>query len=109
MRRYGFRFDELIFDERGNLSLERDPKMVWAMNHPEFFPVEINKASKARLLRVPGIGPTAARRIVRMRRRTRIRSLAQLKATGAVVSRAAPFITVAGKSPARKSLQLSLW
>ena len=47
---------------------DRDPKLVWAENHPEKFPVDVNKADKNTLLRVPGIGPTTARRILEMRK-----------------------------------------
>ena len=56
MRKYGFSDSDILFDERGDLSLEADPKEVWAANHPEFFPVDVNRASRLELLRVPGSG-----------------------------------------------------
>jgi len=106
-RRYGFQFEEIFFDERGNLPCDRDPKMVWALNHPEKFPVEINKATREELLRVPGIGPRSANRIIKTRSREKFHSLEEMKKTGAVVSRASSFILVNGKMP-RESHQLSL-
>jgi len=105
-RRYGFAFEELIFDEEGNLPLEADPKMVWALNHPHFFPVEVNRATREELLRVPGIGPRSVSRIIKGRRLGRLRALEDLQRLGAVAKRAAPFITLSGKRP---PFQLSLW
>ncbi len=105
-RKYGFNVEELIFDQEGNLPLEADPKMVWALNHPHFFPVEVNRATREELLRVPGIGPRSARRIIKGRRLGRLRTLEDLQRLGAVAKRAAPFITLGGKRP---PFQLSLW
>ncbi len=105
-RKYGFTFEELIFDQGGNLPLEADPKMVWALNHLQFFPVEVNRAMREELLRVPGIGPRSARRIIKGRRLGRLRTLEDLKRLGAVAKRAAPFITLSGKRP---PFQLDLW
>jgi len=99
LRRYGFTVEELVFDPEGNLPRYADPKLVWAYRHPEFFPVEINRAELEVLLRVPGIGPRSARRIVQERRKGRLRSLEDLKKLGAVTRRAAPFITLDGKRP----------
>ena len=59
---------DIIFDQNGNLSLSADPKEVWAQRHPEFFPVNINSASKYELLRVPGLGPTSVNRILKARK-----------------------------------------
>lgn len=103
-RRYGFRLDELGFSKDGNLPLAQDPKMVWTKQHPEFFPVEVNKASVYELLRVPGIGPISAKRIVNWRLKNRLTSVADLKHTGALVSRALPYILIAGRSPISPSL-----
>ncbi|RLC80822.1 MAG: putative DNA modification/repair radical SAM protein, partial [Chloroflexi bacterium] len=77
-----------------------DPKMTWAKAHPEFFPVEVNRADYEELLRVPGIGPRSAKRIVRERKRGSFRYLEDLKRLGVVTKRAAPFITLEGKRPA---------
>ncbi len=68
MRKYGFDASEFIFEGCGNLSLTLDPKEVWARNHPEFFPVRANSATKHELLRVPGLGPVSVGRILKERR-----------------------------------------
>lgn len=105
IRKYGFTVDEFVFDEDGNLPRQDDPKMMWAKAHPEFFPVEVNRADYEELLRVPGIGPRSARRILRERRKERIRYIEDLKKLGVVTGRAAPFITLEGKKP---GFQMSL-
>jgi predicted DNA-binding helix-hairpin-helix protein len=106
-RRYGFTFDDLIFDRRGNLPTESDPKTLWAVNHPEFFPIELNCATKEELLRIPGIGPISATRIVRLRRTNKFRMIEQLARVGADEKRAAPFVLLDGREPTRQ-LPLSL-
>ncbi len=106
LRRYGFTFEDLVFDEEGNLPREADPKMMWAQAHPECFPIEVNRASREELLRVPGLGPRSVARILRLRRQGTFRTLSDLKQVGAVVSRAAPFILLDGKRP---PYQMSLW
>ena len=68
LRFYGFRADELLDDQHPNFDPMLDPKCYWAITHPEQFPVEIMTADLGRLLRVPGIGPTGARRILSARR-----------------------------------------
>jgi predicted DNA-binding helix-hairpin-helix protein len=72
-RTYGFGLSDVLFDAAGNLSLGADPKQVWADAHPEFFPVRVHAADRAGLLRVPGIGPVAARDILKLRQRGRLR------------------------------------
>ncbi len=101
-RQYGFTFDELIFDGRGNLPTEADPKTIWAIHHPEFFPIELNRASREELLRVPGLGPISVRRIVQMRRTTKFRAIEQLARVGADEKRAAPFVLLDGRVPTRQ-------
>jgi predicted DNA-binding helix-hairpin-helix protein len=66
-RQYGFGEDDISYDENGRLFMDRDPKLIWAERHPERFPVDINKADLSVLLKVPGIGPLTAKRIVKMR------------------------------------------
>ncbi len=68
LRYYRFSVDELAFDTDGQLRTDVDPKAAWAGAHPERFPVEVNAAPLDELLRVPGLGPTSARAIVRARR-----------------------------------------
>jgi len=109
MRRYGFTFEELSFDRSGNLPAETDPKRVWVAKHPERFPVEINRASREELLRVPGIGPRSARRIVTRRVKEKFHSLEELKGTGAVVGWAGPYILMNGKSVAEVKEPGQLW
>jgi putative DNA modification/repair radical SAM protein len=102
LRFYGFSADELIFDATGNLSREADPKQVWAAAHPEFFPVEVNTAERAALLRVPGIGPRSARRILNARRDAPLRRLADLGRLGVIVKRAHTYLTLAGRRCAER-------
>jgi predicted DNA-binding helix-hairpin-helix protein len=111
MRRYGFAFEELSFDTAGNLPAETDPKRVWVAKHPERFPVEINRASRQELMRVPGIGPRSARRIVTKRVKEKFHTIEGLKGTGAVVGWAAPYILINGRSIAelKEPGQLQLW
>ena len=67
MRKYGFKAEEIPLNSQGNLSLQTDPKEMWAKMHPEFFPVNINEDDKNRLLRVPGIGQVMVNRILESR------------------------------------------
>jgi predicted DNA-binding helix-hairpin-helix protein len=106
-RQYGFQPEELIFDRQGHLPLSTDPKLLWAQHHPEWFPLEVNSASREQLLRIPGIGPRAAGRLVTMRREGRLRSLEVLKAAGAVMTRAAPYVLLDGRAGAPR--QMALW
>ncbi|HEY7614344.1 MAG TPA: radical SAM protein [Gemmatimonadales bacterium] len=111
MRSYGFQRDEVVFEPTGNLPLAVDPKTAWAIAHPERFPIEIRTAPPEELLRVPGIGPTSARRIVAERGKTVFRTLADLRKIGVVTNRAAGFITLSGKrlQTARWTQQLGFW
>lgn len=111
LRRYGFTRDEIVFDGQGNLPLSYDPKVAWALAQRDRFPLELNRATYSQLLRVPGLGPVVARRIVNERRNTAFRGLADLRKLGAVISRAAGFLTLNGKrlAPERWMQQLALW
>ncbi|MBN2318925.1 MAG: radical SAM protein [Acidobacteria bacterium] len=75
MRKYGFTESDICFDRTGNLSLDIDPKEHWAMLHPEYFPLDINKAPKYQLLRVPGLGEITVNRILEQRKTGRIWSI----------------------------------
>ncbi len=97
MRFYGFKGEELPFDSDGNLPVGRDPKESWARLHPERFPLEVNTASREALVRVPGIGPQGADRLVALRRQGKVRDLLALKASGIDVSRAGPWLLLDGK------------
>lgn len=115
LRTYGFSLEELAFKGTDfNLPLDYDPKMVFALARPGRYPVEVNKAAKEDLLRVPGIGRRSAARILSLRRQGRITDIQELKNLGVVVKRAKPFITILGKAQGHletliQGTQLKLW
>jgi len=111
LRRYGFARDEVVFDGDGNLPLGLDPKVAWALMHPERFPVDVRTASRAELVRVPGIGPGTARRIVAERAATAVRDLRDLRRVGVVTTRAAGFLTLGGRrlTDVRWAEQMGFW
>jgi putative DNA modification/repair radical SAM protein len=96
LRFYGFSAEEILSDEAPNLDESFDPKTAWALRHPEFFPVEINRADYGTLLRVPGIGVTSAKRIIAARRFSVI-TPEGMKKIGVVMKRAKYFITCSGR------------
>jgi predicted DNA-binding helix-hairpin-helix protein len=102
LRDYGFSVEELPFQPDGNLPLDTDPKLAWAREHLAEAPVEVNRAGRETLLRVPGIGPQGADRLIAARRRGRLRDLQDLRALGIAAERAAPFILLDGRRPARQ-------
>jgi len=104
LRVYGFPQQEieLALGEKGNLPLTKDPKLAIAQKQPWLFPVDINRASYDELLRVPGIGPVSAGRIIEARSEHSIFSLEQLKKMGALTKRALPFIWFQGMLPWEK-------
>jgi predicted DNA-binding helix-hairpin-helix protein len=93
LRRYGFGADEIPFEAGGRLSLDLDPKELWARRHPGFFPVDVNRADRAALLRVPGFGPVTVRRILRRRRRGRLRSIGHVGPPGRRLRKAESYVT----------------
>lgn len=97
LRYYDFSAWELLTEEEPNFDPYLDPKCTWAVRHPEFFPVEINTAPKAALLRIPGIGPKSALRILSARRQQHL-GMAELKRMGVVLKRAQYFITCNGRA-----------
>ena len=105
LRDYGFNLEELPFVDDGNLPLSIDPKQAWAQVNLQNSPVEINKAGRNELLRVPGIGPKGAASILRARREGKLLELSSLKKLGVIAERAAPFLLLDGRRPA---LQMSL-
>ena len=92
LRFYHFDVDEIVDDAHANLDLEVDPKLAWALRHPEAFPVDINTADYEQLLRVPGLGTKSAWLIVNSRRFGRLTSY-DLKKMGVVMKKAKYFIT----------------
>lgn len=110
LRKYGFNASELVLDENGNLPQGKDPKTAWAESHPEAFPMEVNTATSNQLLRIPGIGPVSAARIIKSRREGKLTSLEDLKRTGAIVKRAESFILINGQRASQgRGAQLSLY
>jgi predicted DNA-binding helix-hairpin-helix protein len=105
LRDYGFSAADLPFDEQGLLPRDRTPKQAWAERHLHE-PVELNRAPRHQLLRVPGIGPKSADRIIAARREARLRDLAQLKFLGVTTSWAAPYVLLDGR---RAPVQRGLW
>jgi len=106
IRDYGFDVEELPFDSKGNLPLACDPKLTWARQHLTHNPIELNTADKRDLLRVPGIGPVGASRIIHARHKGCLKELSDLHKLGISSKRAAPFILLNGRRPAH---QISLW
>lgn len=96
MRYYGFFADELLSEKNPFFDQQLDPKCHWAINHLEQFPVEINRASEATLLRVPGIGPASVKKIISARRYGSV-NFEMLKKMHVVLKRAQYFITCNGK------------
>ncbi|KGN74483.1 radical SAM protein [Porphyromonas macacae] len=91
MRFYQFHVDEIVDDVHPDLELDVDPKMSWALRHPEFFPVDLNTAPYESILRVPGVGVKSAKLILSSRRFGRL-DFFQLKKIGVVMKRAQYFI-----------------
>ena len=106
LRDYGFDLEDMPFVRDGNLPLDTDPKLAWAKQNLRAQPVEINKAERRDLLRIPGIGPKSADAILRARRTGRLRDLTALKKLGIVTTRIAPFVLLDGR---RADTQLSMF
>ncbi|EET60084.1 putative DNA modification/repair radical SAM protein [Marvinbryantia formatexigens DSM 14469] len=104
LRFYGFQADELLTIERPNFNEQLDPKCDWALRHLELFPVEINRAPYDMILRVPGVGPKSAMRIVQARRHGAL-DFQHLKRIGVVLKRAHYFITCSGKMMYRTPIE----
>ncbi len=99
LRDYGFGLEELPFNREGHLPLDVDPKFAWAQQNLSGNPAEINRMDRQSLLRVPGIGPKSAMKIMASRRKDKLTHPDQLQAFGVNLKRAAPFILINGKSP----------
>ncbi len=96
LRDYGFDLEELPFAKEGNLPLETDPKLAWARENLSQAPVEINRAERRELLRIPGVGQKIAQAILNTRRKNKITGVDDLRNLGIPVERAAPFLLVNG-------------
>jgi putative DNA modification/repair radical SAM protein len=122
LRSYGFQARELLPASGGNLALDIDPKLAWALANRQHFPMDLNSADASMIARVPGIGLRNAKRLVELRRLRQIRyvDLTRLRCS---MKKIAPFIVTADYSPAggeassevlRRSLapapqQMNLW
>lgn len=106
MRDYGFDLEDMPIAGDGRLPLDVDPKLGWARANLAEAPVEVNRADRRTLLRVPGIGPKGVETILQARRTGALRDLKDLRALGVLAHRAAPFILLNGKQPPR---QMSLF
>lgn len=95
LRNYGFRLGELFDDDDPGLPMDIDPKLAWALRHRHLFPVDVNRAPKEMLLRIPGIGTRSVGRILRSRRRRRLR-WDDLLRIGIVGARAKAFVDAPG-------------
>jgi len=93
LRKYGFKEADIVFEKDGNLSLQTDPKEAWASAHPEAFPVNVNRASKFELLRVPGLGPVTVRRILERRKQRRLCSMEDIGPVGVLLRKAQRYVT----------------
>jgi putative DNA modification/repair radical SAM protein len=94
VRFYGFQAEELTSVAQPALDLELDPKLVWALAHRALFPVDVNRAPREQLLRVPGLGLKNVDRILRVRRQRALK-LDDLRAMRVPVKRTAPFVITA--------------
>lgn len=98
LRFYGFKVGELLPQEQPQLDLELDPKLAWALRYRDVFPVDINRAAKELLWRVPGLGITNVSRILAARRFARL-GLADLQRMRVSLKKVLPFIIAADHSP----------
>jgi predicted DNA-binding helix-hairpin-helix protein len=99
LRDYGFDLEEMPFTHDDNLPLPTDPKLVWAEQNLKEKPLEINRAERHELLRIPGIGPKSVDGILKARHTQKFRDLTALRKMGIIVARAAPFLLLDGRRP----------
>ena len=107
LRDYGWSVEDLSFLEDGNLRIDIDPKRAWAERNLREAPIDVMKATRRQLLRVPGIGPVGAESIIRARRHGGLTDLAHLRKLHIhAPEQAAPYILLAGRRP---MIQMSLF
>ena len=103
LRDYNWDTEDIGFGPDQNLRLDVDPKQAWADLHLRAAPIELNRADRPTLLRVPGIGPKSADRILRARRQGALTQLQHLRALGVPSpQKAAPYILLNGRQPAHQ-------
>ena len=103
MRFYGYGVGEILPESAPNLELEIDPKLAWALRHRAEFPVDVNRAPREKLLRIPGIGVRSVNRMLGIRRWTALR-LDDLRKLGVSLKKVLPFVITADHHPARLEL-----
>jgi len=100
LRDYGWNVEDLPFMSDGNMQLELDPKRAWAELHLRYSPIDVMKANREQLLRIPGIGPVGADAIIKARRQGRLTDLAHLRKLNIKApEQAAPYILLDGRNP----------
>jgi len=105
LRHYGYTVDEIL-PAGGNLDLAVDPKLGYALMHQAEFPVDVERAPRERLLRIPGVGTRNVARLLALRRRQRVR-YRDLRALGCDMKRAAAFVITADHRPAARAAALT--
>ncbi len=103
LRFYGFKVDDIVSKETPDLDIDIDPKTAWALRNPSYFPIDVNKAPREALLRVPGFGPGSVDKILRIRRHHRI-TLSDLGRLRVALNRAKYFIVTADANSATRML-----
>lgn len=106
LRFYGFDVNEIVVRKDKNLDLEIDPKLAWALQQRDYFPVDVNVASREQLLRIPGIGARNVKRILSIRRHQRLRT-DDLKKLKVAWKRAKSFVITDDHNPALANLDRS--
>lgn len=109
LRQYSFEPEELVYGNDANLPLARDPKLAWALAHPDRFPVEASTADRETLLRVPGLGPKTVGRLLATRRGVVNLDPKGLRRLGVVASRAAGFLAWHGRRVGSRAIQDTLF
>jgi predicted DNA-binding helix-hairpin-helix protein len=99
LRDYGFRLEELPFTADGKLPLNKDPKRAYADRMLREAPIELNRANREQLLRVPGIGPHTADELIALRRLGQLKDFHLLRGQRLITDRSAPYITINGHRP----------
>jgi len=103
MRYYGFGAEELVDNQHPFLDLEIDPKLSWALRHPDLFPVDVNRAPRELLLRIPGVGVSSVEKILKARTFQKL-TYYSLKQIGVRLSKAKYFISCSGAMPLAGSM-----
>jgi putative DNA modification/repair radical SAM protein len=98
LRFYGFSLDEMPVETSGNLPLDMDPKLAWALAHRALFPIDVNRAPREMLLRIPGMGTKSVARVIAARRHRQLR-MADLARLRLSLTKLLPFMCAADHHP----------